>query len=139
MLRPVHDVENVLRDGAFWLALLVATVGTTITWLRIRRGEPTPGIAVIAVVATLAGLRLDLPLPNALVVALALLVAGEWLTRDASWVARLVALVPGGAILGTALPDFWPFWIRAVVAAAAVVGGVLAVKADERVPRLVPV
>src|SRR5262245_549295 len=120
MLRPVHDIENVLGDGAFWLALLVATVGATITWLRTRRGEPTPGVALIAVVAVLAGLRIDLVLPNALVVALALLVAGEWLTRDASWVARLVALAPGGAILAPALPTPWPSWIKVVVAGAAV-------------------
>jgi hypothetical protein len=138
MLRPVHDVESVLSDGAFWTALVVAAVGTLITWLRFRRGEPTPGVAIVAVVAMLAGLRVDQPVPNPLVVALLVLIAGEWLTRDESCVARLVGLAPGAAILGAALPEGWPFWIRATVAVTAVGAGVLAVGSDARVPRLVP-
>jgi hypothetical protein len=117
---------------------VIAAVGTTVVWLRLRRGEWEPGISTIVVVAALAGMRNDLLLPTPLVVAIALLALGEYLTRAEGVVPRLVALVPGAIVLGAALPDGWPFWMRAAAAVAAALGGFLAVDADRLAPRLVP-
>jgi hypothetical protein len=72
------------------------------------------------------------------VVAIGLLAFGECLARDASWSARLIALAPGALVLGAALPDGWPFWIRVVVTGATAAGGLLTVDTDQRVPRLTP-
>jgi hypothetical protein len=138
MLRPVHDVENVLGDAAFWTAFVVAAAGTLVVWLRMRRFEVEPGVWFVAGVATCVGLRTDHRLLNPLVVAIVLLALGDYLAREGSWQARAVALAPGSVVLGAALPDGWPFWIRAVAAVAALVGGVVAVEVDRRAPRLVP-
>jgi hypothetical protein len=138
MLRAVHDVENVLSDAAFWTSLVIAAVGTVVVWLRMRRGEWEPGIALVVVVAGLAGMRTDQRLHGALVVALFLLALGEHLTRDEAWGARFVGLVPGAVVLGAALPEGWPFWMRASAAVATALGGFLAIETDRRAPRLVP-
>jgi hypothetical protein len=138
MLRPVHDVENVLGDAGFWTAFVVALVGTAVVWLRLRRAEWEPGIALVVVVATLAGLRAGHRLPTALVVAIGLLAFGEYLARDAARPARLAALVPGALVLAASVPEGWPFWLRVGATGAAAGGGLLAVDADQRVPRLMP-
>ena len=41
-------------------------------------------------------------------------------------------------MLGAALPDGWPFWIRTVVSVSAVVGGLLVQDADRALPRPTP-
>jgi hypothetical protein len=138
MLRPVHDVENVVDDAAFWVALVVGVVGVALVWLRLRRGRREPGVAVAVALACVVGLRVEHRLPAALVVALVLLLLGEWSTRDAGLLPRVVAAVPGALVLGAALPDGWPFWIRASVVVVALVGGALADGADRVTPRLVP-
>jgi hypothetical protein len=138
MLRPVHDVENVLGDAAFWTAFVIAAAGTLVVWLRVRRSEPEPGVWFVVAVAGFAALRTDRRLPNPLVVAIVLLALGEYLTRELSWRARVVALAPGAMVLGASLPDGWPLWIRIVSASTALVAGVLSVEADRRAPRLVP-
>jgi hypothetical protein len=139
MLRAVQDVENVLGDTAFWVAFLVSAVGTLVVWLRLRRVEVEPGIWFVVAVACFAGFRSDLGLHGPLVAAVLLLAAGEHLTREESMWARTVALAPGAVVLGASLPDGWPGWIRVVAAVVALGGGVLAVEADRRAPRLVPV
>jgi hypothetical protein len=138
MLRPVHDVENVLGDAAFWTAFVIAAAGTLVVWLRMRRFETEPGVWFVVLVASFAALRSDLLLPNPLVVAIVMLALGEYLARELSPWARAVAFAPGATVLGASLPDIWPFWIRAVTAVAAVVAGVLVVEADRRSPRSVP-
>jgi hypothetical protein len=138
MLRPVHDVENVVDDPAFWVAFVIGAAGVALVWLRLRRGRREPGVAIAVTVACVVGLRVDHRLPAALVVALVLLVLGEWLTRDLGLLARGVAAVPGALVLGASLPDGWPFWIRAVVVVAGLSGGALADGADRAAPRVVP-
>jgi hypothetical protein len=49
-----------------------------------------------------------------------------------------VAAVPGALVLGAALPQGWPFWIRLVVVVSAVGGGVLVDGAQRALPRLAP-
>jgi hypothetical protein len=140
MLRPVHDVENVVGDEAFWTAFVVAVLGAAAVWFRMRRGEREPGFAIVVLVAGLVGLRVEVHrLPAALVVGLSLLVLGECVGRDASWVVRFGAFVPGALALGASLPDGWPFWSRVVVAGVAVIGGLLAIATDQYAPRLLPV
>jgi hypothetical protein len=138
MLRPVQDVENVLGDAAFWTAFVIAAAGTLVVWLRLRRSEPEPGVWLVVAVAICAGVRSDVALENALVAAIVMLGAGEYLARDLPWRARGVALAPGATVLGASLPDGWPFWIRVVAAVAAVIGSLLAIESDRRAPRLVP-
>jgi hypothetical protein len=139
MLRAVRELESVLGDGGFWTALLVGIVGAAFVWARLRRGVHEPGIAVLAAVACLLGLWVDERLPAALVVALALLVAGEWWSRARRSVARAVATIPGALVLAVALPDGCPFWIRAVVVAVTVASSVLVERTQRALPRLVPV
>ena len=91
-----------------------------------------------AVFACLVGLRVEHRLPVPLVVGLALLLLGEWLTRHEPAWARVVGSVPGALVVGAALPDGWPFWIRAVVVVSTVVGGGLVAQADVVAPRVVP-
>ena len=43
MLRPVHDVENLLSDAGFWTAFVVAMIGTVLVWVRARRGGTSTG------------------------------------------------------------------------------------------------
>ena len=50
----------------------------------------------------------------------------------------MVATSPGALVLGAALPDGWPFWIRTVVSVSAVVGGLLVQDADRALPRPMP-
>jgi hypothetical protein len=138
MLRAVHDVKNVLTDEGFWTALVIAAAATAIVWLRLRRAEWEPGVAFVVVVAVLAGLRADHRMPNPLVVAVVLLAVGEYLTRDEALRARAIGLLPGAVVLGAALPDGWPFWMRVTAAGATLVGGLLAIGADERASHLVP-
>jgi len=138
MLRPVHDVENVVNDAAFWTALVIAAVGVALVVVRARHRHVEPGGAVVVVLAALVGLRVEHRLPAPLVVGLALLLLGEWLTRDESGWARVVGSVPGALVVGAALPDGWPFWIRVVVVGSTVVGGGLVRQADRVAPRLVP-
>lgn len=138
MLRPVHDVENVLGDAAFWTAFLVAAVGTLVVWLRLRRFEPEPGVWFVVAVASLAGLDANARLLDPLVAAIVMLAIGEYLARDMSMWARLVALAPGATVVGAALPNGWPLWIRVAAAVVTLGAGVLAVDADRRAPRLTP-
>jgi hypothetical protein len=138
MLRPVHDVENVLGDAGFWTAFVVAAVGTLVVWLRARRFEVEPGIWFVVVVATFAGLRAAHRLPDPLLGAVLVLALGEHLARDHSMRARTVALAPGAVVLGASVPEVWPAWIRIVAMIGALAGGVLGVDADRRAPRLVP-
>jgi hypothetical protein len=138
MLRPVHDVENVTSDAAFWVALVLGGTATAIVWFRVRRGREEPGIMVVLTAASVIGLQVNFDLPAALVVGLALLFVGEWLTRDEPRIARAIATSPGALVLGAALPDGWPFWIRTVVSVSAVVGGLLVQDADRALPRPTP-
>ena len=138
MLRPVHDIENVLRDKAFWTALVVAAAGVALVVVRARHRHAEPGVALVAVLACLVGLRVGHLLPAALVVGLALLLLGEWLTRDALFWARAGAALPGALVVAASFRDGWPFWIRVVVAGSTIVGGGLVDHADRVVPRLVP-
>jgi hypothetical protein len=138
MLRPVHDVQNVVSDEAFWTALIVAGIGTLVVWLRMRRFEVEPGVWFVVVVACFAGLRSNRNLPGPLVAAVLLLALGEHFARDRSMVARAVALAPGGVVLGASIPEVWPGWMRVAAMVMTVVGGVLGVDADRRAPRLVP-
>jgi hypothetical protein len=138
MLRPVHDIENVLGDAAFWTAFVIAAVGILVMWLRLRRSEAEPGVWFVVVVATFAGLRAAHRLPDPLLAAVLLLALGEHLARDLSMRARTVALAPGAVVLGASVPEAWPSWIRIVAMIGALAGGVLGVDADRRAPRLVP-
>jgi hypothetical protein len=138
MLRPVSDVESVLRDGGFWIAVVIAGVGAALVWLRLRHGGIEPGFAIAAIVAGVVGLRVDDLLPVPLVVGLAMLVGGERLARDGTPLALAVALLPGALVLGASLPDGWPFWMRVVAVATAAVGGVIAAGTQQQVPRSVP-
>jgi hypothetical protein len=138
MLRPVHDVENVVNDAAFWVALVVGAAATVLVAGRLRGGHREPGVALAVVVACLAGLRTDHRLPATLVVGLAVLGVGEWLTRDMPWAPRAIGACPGALVLGAALPEGWPFWIRAVVTVSTIVGGLLVDVSWREAPRLVP-
>jgi hypothetical protein len=138
MLRPVHDVEDLLRDEAFWIALVVAAVGVALVWLRLRRGSVNPGLPLAVVVAVLVAFRFDHAWPAALAVGLVLLVVGEWATGVGPRWLQLVVSVPGALILGASLPDGWPFWARVVLGVGTVVGGLVVLDADRAMPRLVP-
>ena len=138
MLRPVHDAENVVNDAAFWTALVLGLVGIALVVVRARRRHVEPGVAIVVVVAGLVGLRVEHRLPAPLVVGLALLLLGDWLTRDEAVWMRVVGSVPGAVVVGAALPGGWPFWIRVVVVGVTIVGGALADGAQRVAPRLVP-
>ncbi len=138
MLRGVHDVENVLGDGAFWTAVVLGGLGTALVWARLRGGRVEPGVAVVAVVATVVALRVEHRLPAGLVVGVLLLLGGEWVFRDATWPARLLALVPGAVVLGAVLSPGWPFWMQVLVTVVTVLGGVLVDAGDRAAPRWVP-
>jgi len=139
MLRGVHDVESVIHDWGFWTALVLGGLGTAFVWARARHAHPEPGVAVVAVVAALVALRIDDRLPLAAVVGVALLVAGEWFTRELVPGVRVLALVPGALVLGASLPHGWPFWARLLVVVTAAGGGALAVAAGRCTPRWLPV
>jgi hypothetical protein len=109
-----------------------------VVWVRLRRGSATPGVAVVAVVAGLVGLRVADQLHVALVVGLVLLAGGEWLARDVGWCRRALWLVPGAVVVGASLPDGWPLWMRVLAVAAAAVGGSLAVATDRAGPSVTP-
>jgi hypothetical protein len=138
MLRLVHDVENVLDDAAFWVALVVAGIGVAIVWVRVRRGAREPGVALAVAIGCLAGLRVDHRLPASLVVGVVLLAVGEGLARDRATWGRLLSATPGAVVLGAALPDGWALWIRVLVAVAAVAGGTSADGVDQVMPRVLP-
>jgi hypothetical protein len=134
----VHTVENVVNDAAFWAALVIAAAGVALVVVRARHRHHEPGVAIVVVLACLVGLRVEHRLPAPLVVGLALLLLGDWLTRDESGWAPVVGSVPGALVIGAALPDGWPFWIRAVVVGSTIVGDGLVAHADQVAPRLVP-
>src|SRR3954470_14290560 len=115
MLRLLHDVERVVDDAGFWVALVVGAAGVLLIWARARHGHHEPGIMVVIAVATFVGLSVDDVLRAPLVVGAALLLLGDWATRDGDVPTRMVGVVPGALVLGAALPDGVPFWIRAVV------------------------
>jgi hypothetical protein len=138
MLRPVHDVENVVDAAAFWVALVVAAVGVVFVWVRVRRGAAEPGVAIAVAIGCLVGLRIEHRLPAPLVVGVVLLALGEWLARDQATLERVLCATPGAVVLGAALPDGWALWIRVLVAVAALVGGVSADGVDRVMPRVLP-
>src|SRR6476659_6627585 len=113
MLRPVHDVEIVVSEAAFWVALGLGAVGALVVWFRLRAAHLEPGVIVVATAACCVGLRIEHRLPAPLVVGLALLLIGDCMTRALPWSSRAVGVVPGALVLGAALPDGCPFWIRA--------------------------
>jgi len=139
MLRPVHDVENVLDDAAFWVALVVGGIGVLVVWVRVRRGAREPGVAIAVAIGCLAGLRVDHRLPAPLVVGVVLIALGEWRARDRARRERVLSAIPGAVVLGAALPDGWALWIRMLVAVAAVAGGALVDAVDRLMPRVLPV
>ncbi len=139
MLRPVHDVENVLSDAAFWTALVVAAIGTALVWVRLRRDEFEPGIAFVVLVSCCVGLREEHLLPAC--------TRGRGRAPDARgvpdarcWTARPAGLAaPRRASCSERrFPMAGRFGCALVAAGAAVFGGLLAVAADRRAPRLVP-
>src|SRR5262245_13773596 len=138
MLRLVHGVERLVDDNAFWVALALAIVGDGVVWVRARLGRAEPGPAVVAIVATLVGLRIADRFAVALVVGLVLLLGGEWLGRRTPWWTRAFWLLPGALVVASSLPDAWPFWMRVVTTATAAVGGTLAVATSLATPRLAP-
>jgi len=138
MLRLVHDVEHLVDDNAFWVALVLATFGYSVVWVRARSGRADPGPAVVAVVGSLVGLRIADRFAVALVVGLVVLLGGEWLGRRAGCWTRALWLLPGAVVVGAALPDVWPLWMRIVTTATAAVGGSLTVATNRAAPRLVP-
>ena len=138
MLRLVHDVERLVDDNAFWVALVLAIVGYGVLWVRTRSGRAAPGSALVAVVASLVGLRVADRFTVALVVGSVLLVAGEWLARGSEWWSRALWLLPGALVVGAALPDGWPLWTRVVTTATAAIGGSLTAATSHATPRLAP-
>ena len=139
MLRPVHDLENVLDDAAFWVALVVGGIGVLFVWVRVRQRVREPGVAIAVAIGCLAGLRVDHRLPAPLVVGVVLVALGEWLARDRARRERVLSAIPGAVVLGAALPDGWALWIRVLVAIAAVAGGALVDAVDRLMPRVLPV
>src|SRR5215207_6458494 len=139
MLRPVHDVENVLGDAGFWNALIVAAVGAAVVWLRLRQHHHDPGIAAVVTVAGLVGLRVNHVLETQLVVTLALLAAAEWAFRGRTMGVRLVVFTVGAAAVSATLPSGWPGWSRVALILVVVVGAVVGPAHDRLAPRLVPV
>jgi hypothetical protein len=138
MLRPVHDVENVLGDAGFWNALVVAGAGVAVVWLRVRQHRFEPGVALVVVVAALVGLREGRLLAESFAVALGLVVVAELVFRQQATVARAVAYAMAGATVGASLPAAWPLWTRLTVLAVVVVGALVAPVHDARAPRVVP-
>jgi len=132
----MQDIENVLDARSFWVALVVGLVGAAVVWFRLRGGHRDPGAPLVAVVAMLAGLRVEHRLPTQLIVGVGLLFLGEWLGRRL-FVAGAVVALPGALLIGAALPDGWPSWIRVVVVAVAFVGGLLTVRTETVTPRIV--
>src|SRR5205085_1327732 len=95
MLRPVHDVENLLSDAGFWTAFAIAMVGTVLVWVRAGRGEFEPGITLVAALAGVLGLWTNDVLRARLVVAIILLALVESLTLvGALLAAALISLEP---------------------------------------------
>jgi hypothetical protein len=138
MLRPVHDVENVLGDAGFWNALVVAGAGVAVVWLRVRQRRFEPGVALVVVVAALVGLREGRLLAESFAVALGLVVVAELVFRQQATVARAVAYAMAGATVSASLPAAWPLWTRLTVLAVVVVGALVAPVHDARAPRVVP-
>lgn len=138
MLRPVHDLEHLVESSGFWVALVLAAVGCGAVWVGLRAGTRTPDVALVAVVAGLVGLGVADQLPVALVVGLALLAGGELLAGDEGWCRRTLWLVAGAVVVGASLPAGWPFWMRAVAAAVAALGGSLTVATNRAAPRVTP-
>jgi hypothetical protein len=137
MLRPVHDVIDVLDDGGFRAALVVAVLLAAGVWLLARHRRPVLGYAFVAVVATLVGFRVGHRLTAALVVGLVLLALGEWFARDGrSWAIRVAVLVPGALVLGAALPDRFGFGLRMTVVVVTTVAAPLVVMTAARDPRV---
>jgi hypothetical protein len=138
MLRPVHDVENVLGDADFWYAMLVSAAGIAVVWLRLRQHHYEPGVALVVVVAVLVALRSALLLQNSFVVAIALLVLAELVFRARGLAARLTAFAVAGAVVGATLPSGWPVWSKLTVLAVVTIGALVAPVHDRRTPRAVP-
>jgi hypothetical protein len=138
MLRPVHDVENVLGDAGFWNALVVAGAGVAVVWLRARQHRFEPGVALVVVVAALVGLREGRLLAESFAVALGLVVVAELVFRQQAITARVVAYALAGATVGATLPSAWPLWTRLTVLGVVVVGAFVAPVHDARSPRIVP-
>jgi hypothetical protein len=139
MLRPVHDVENVLGDAGFWNALIVAAAGAAVVWLRLRQHHGEPGIAAVITVAGLVGLRVNHLLETQLVVTVALLGVAEWMFRGRAVAVRLVVFTLGAAMVAATLPSGWPGWSRVALIVVVVVGAFVGPAHDRLVPRLVPV
>src|SRR5262245_19812486 len=99
MLRPVHDVERLVDDNAFWIAFAVAALGSALVWMRARRGRTEPGPAFVAVVAGLVGLRVADRFEVGLVVGMAILIGGEWLCRQSRFCTRVLWLLPGALVV----------------------------------------
>jgi hypothetical protein len=138
MLRPVHDVENVLGDAGFWNALIVAGAGVAVVWIRARQHHFEPGVALVVVVAGLVGLREGLLLDESLVVALVLLLLAELVFRGRARSARLLAYALAGATVVATLPVSWTAWCRLAVLPVVVLGAFAAPSHDARSPRVVP-
>jgi hypothetical protein len=137
MLRPVHDVLN---DDGFIVAAAAGLILGALVWLLARRSRPILGYAFVAVVATLVGYRVGHRLPTALVVGLAILAFGDWITRKRrSWLLRTILLVPGAVAVGVAVPDGFGFRLGAAVALGTIVAAPLVVASARRDPRLVAV
>jgi hypothetical protein len=137
MLRPVHELLN---DNSFLVAVAAGLILGALAWLFARRSRPILGYACVAVLATLAGYRVGHRLPAALVVGLALLALGDWISRRRrSWLVRTVVLVPGAVAVGVALPDGFGFRLGAAVALATLIAAPLVVVSARRDPRLVAV
>src|SRR5262249_10879343 len=138
MLRLVYDVERLGDDNAFWGALVLAILGYGVGWGRARAAHPEPGPALGAGGARLAGLRVADRVALARRVGVVLLLGGEWIGRRAGCWTRAFWLLPGAVVIGAALPEGWPFWMRVVTSVTAVLGGSLTVATNAAAPRLVP-
>ena len=103
MLRPVHDLENVLDDAAFWVALVIGGIGVLVVWVRVRQGAREPGVAIALAIGCLAGLRVDQRLRAPLVVGVVLIALGEWLAHDRATRERVLPAIPGAVVLAAAV------------------------------------
>src|SRR6187399_3134275 len=122
MLRPVHDVENVLGDAGFWNALVVAGAGVAVVWFRVRQHRFEPGVALVVVVAALVGLREGRLLAEAFAVALGLVVVAELVFRQRALVPRVLVYAMAGATVVATLPVDWTVWCRLALIPVVVVG-----------------
>jgi hypothetical protein len=129
-------MDTVLDDAGFQTALLAAVILSVIAVVMARGDRDLRGAPAIAVLASLVGYSVAPHLEFLLVVGLAFLAAGAWLTRPRPFVLRSAAAAPGAVLVALSLPEPVPNWAGCLAVAAIVLLDPMVERFDARAPRL---